>query len=285
MEKILVKCTGFIGDILFASSIARKLKEQNSSREVHYSIPILQPLDLLFNNPFIDKVFLTNDCNESDYDKVILVPLVDQSITPPRQFQEHAGIKDIDDKFEVYTNPAFDYAAEQSFKETKNKGIKIITWMSNWEERSYIFTKEQYKAGIDVPNLGYGGKHRDIKSIINSLTNKFALLEVGFTNGVNQFSTGLNTSATFSFTASMIKAADCFIGAEGGLANLASGVGTRTIITGDFVHQLYGWNGVIKKIKEPKLGPKFYFGEDRHTTLDPYLTDEEVINQIKEILC
>ena len=157
--------------------------------------------------------------------------------------------------------------------------------MSNWEERSYIFTKEQYKAGIDVPNLGYGGKHRDIKSIINSLTDKFALLEVGFTNGVNQFSTGLNTSATFSFTASMIKAADCFIGAEGGLANLASGVGTRTIITGDFVHQLYGWNGVIKKIKEPKLGPKFYFGEDKHTTLDPYLTDEEVINKIKKILC
>ena len=113
------------------------------------------------------------------------------------------------------------------------------------------FTKEQYKAGIDVPNLGYGGKHRDIKFIINSLTDKFALLEVGFTNGVNQFSTGLNTSATFSFTASMIKAADCFIGAEGGLANLASGVGTKTIITGDFVHQLYGWNGVIKKIKEP----------------------------------
>ena len=81
----------------------------------------------------------------------------------------------------------------------------------------------------------------------NSLSEKYALLEVGFTNGVNQFSTGLNTAATYSFTASLIKAADCFIGSEGGLANLAAGVGTKTIITGDFVHQLYGWNGVIKK--------------------------------------
>ena len=34
------------------------------------------------------------------------------------------------------------------------------------------------------------------------------------------------------------------------------GVGTKTIITGDYVHQLYGWNGVIRKLKEPKLGPR-----------------------------
>ena len=285
MEKILVKCSGFIGDILFASSVARKLKEQDSSREVHYSIPVIQPIDLLFHNPYINNVFLSDNVNERRYDRVIELPLVDQSITPPRQFQQAAGIEDVDDKFDIYTNPAFDYAARQSFKETKKKGIKIITWLSNWEERSYLFTKEQYKAGIDVPNLGYGGKHRNIKFIIDSLSDKFALLEVGFTNGINQFSTGLNTAATFSYTASMIKFADGFIGAEGGLANLASGIGTKTVITGDFVHQLYGWNGVIKKIEEPKLGPKFYFGEKKHTTLDPYLTDEEVVNQIKEILC
>ena len=80
--------------------------------------------------------------SEKDYDRIIVIPLVDQSVTPPRQFQIAAGIKDVDDKFEVYTNPAFDYAAEQSYKETKDKGIKIITWMSNWKERSYIFIPE-----------------------------------------------------------------------------------------------------------------------------------------------
>ena len=81
----------------------------------------------------------------------------------------------------------------------------------------------------------------------------------------------------------MIKACDWFIGAEGGLANLASGVGTKTIITGDYVHQLYGWNGVIENNQEPKLGPKYYFPEG-HYTLDPYLTDEEVIKTIKDII-
>jgi len=284
MQKVLVKCTGFIGDILFASSIAKKLKEQNSNTSVDYAIAVPQPYELLSNNPYIDNVFLDNNINESDYDKTIITPLVDQSITPPRQFQQAAGIEDVDDKFKVYTNPAYDYLAEQTFSDAKSKGIKVVTWLSNWEERSFLFTEQQYKAGVDVPNLGYGGSHRDIKYIVDNLNNSYAMLEVGFTNGINQFSTGLNTAATYSFTASLIKASDYFIGAEGGLANLAAGVGTKTIITGDFVHQLYGWNGVIKKIKQPKLGPEFYFGNDNHITLDPYLTDTEVLKKIKQII-
>ena len=284
MQKILIKCTGFIGDILFASSIAKKLKEQSKECTVDYSIPVPQPLELLYNNPYIDNVFLDSNINESDYERVIVTPLVDQSVTPPRQFQQAAEIEDVDDMFKVYTNPAYDYLAEQTFSDAKRKGIKVVTWLSNWEERSFLFTEEQYKAGIDVPNLGYGGSHRDINYIVSNLNDNYAMLEVGFSNGVNQFSTGLNTAATYSFTASLIKASDYFIGAEGGLANLAAGVGTKTIITGDFVHQLYGWNGVIKQIKEPKLGPEFYFGKDNHITLNPYLTDTEVLTKIKQII-
>ena len=284
MQKILIKCTGFIGDILFASSIAKKLKEQNKECTVDYSIPVPQPLELLYNNPYIDNVFLDNNINESDYERVIVTPLVDQSITPPRQFQQAAGIEDVDDMFKVYTNPAYDYLAERTFSDAKSKGIKVVTWLSNWEERSFLFTEQQYKAGVDVPNLGYGGSHRDVNYIVSNLNDNYAMLEVGFTNGVNQFSTGLNTAATYSFTASLIKASDYFIGAEGGLANLAAGVGTNTILTSDFVHQLYGWNGVIRKINEPKLGPKFYFGEDKHANLNPYLTDKEVVAKIKELI-
>jgi len=284
MQKILIKCTGFIGDILFASSIAKKLKEQSKECTVDYSIPVPQPLELLYNNPYIDNVFLDSNINESDYERVIVTPLVDQSVTPPRQFQQAAEIEDVDDMFKVYTNPAYDYLAEQTFSDAKRKGIKVVTWLSNWEERSFLFTEEQYKAGIDVPNLGYGGSHRDINYIVSNLNDNYAMLEVGFSNGVNQFSTGLNTAATYSFTASLIKASDYFIGAEGGLANLAAGVGTDTILTSDFVHQLYGWNGVIRKIKEPKLGPKFYFGEDNHINLNPYLSDKEVVSKIKELI-
>ena len=74
MQKILIKCTGFIGDILFASSIAKKLKEQNKECTVDYSIPVSQPLELLYNNPYIDNVFLDSNINEADYERVICYP-------------------------------------------------------------------------------------------------------------------------------------------------------------------------------------------------------------------
>lgn len=284
MKRALINCTGFIGDILFASSIAEKLQSEEQFDKIDYNIQIHQPLELLSNNPFIDRIFIRgNGINEKDYNKIFTTPLVDQSQTPPRQFQEACGVKNPTDSFKVYTNKSFDYSMKLMIEDAVKDNIPIIAYLTNWDERSYLFTKEQYKKGIDVPNLGYGGAHRDIEYIINELSKKYVLLKVGFPSGTNQFNTGLNTTATYSSTASLLKHCDYFIGAEGGLANLASGVGTKTIITGDFVHQLYGWNGVIKKIKEPKLGPKYYFKEG-HITLDPYLTDKLVVDNIIKIV-
>ena len=57
MNKILVKCRNIhIGDILLASSVAKKIK-QNKICEIHFDINYLQPLELLDCNPYIDKVF------------------------------------------------------------------------------------------------------------------------------------------------------------------------------------------------------------------------------------
>ena len=109
------------------------------------------------------------------------------------------------------------------------------------------------------------------------------LIEVGKPNGTNQLETDIFTVSEYSLTASIIKNCDYFIGGEGGLCNLAAGVGTKTIITGDFTHQLYGWNGVLQKNKFNMVGPKFYFGEDKHIELDPYLTDDQVIEQINKL--
>ena len=54
---------------------------------------------------------------------------------------------------------------------------------------------EEYKRGIDVPNLGYGGKHRNISYIINELekNNDIILIEVGKPNGTNQLETDIFT--------------------------------------------------------------------------------------------
>ena len=43
-------------------------------------------------------------------------------------------------------------------------------------------------------------------------------------------------------------------------------------------------SSVYEKIKEPKLGPKYCFGEEDHITLDPYLTDVQVIEHIDKLI-
>jgi hypothetical protein len=280
--KILIKAIGFIGDNLFATSVVKKLKyKYDGLCKVDLLLSVIQPFELISNDPHIDNVYL--EMPDKQYDEIFqLYPLNRQS-TPCEQFQIQCGVENPSPEFEIYTNPTIDKYIEHCFKNKGNR--KLVAWLSNWEERSFLFTEEEYKRGIDVPNLGYGGKHRDISYIINELekNNDIILIEVGKPNGTNQLNTDISTVSEYSLTASILKNCDYFIGAEGGLANLASGVGTKTILTGDFVWQLYGPNGVIEKCQDPKLGPTHYF--EGHINLDPYLTDEQLIKQINKITC
>lgn len=282
--KILINCTGFIGDILFASSVAKQLHLQTTSREelvIDYLIHLYQPYELLSNNPYIDNVHLF-DCDKSIYDTIYNLHEIDFNVQPPKYYQMQCGVKNPTTEFEVYTNKAFDAAVAKTLQPIKDRGLKVVAYLSNWEERSFIFTQEQYKEGIDIPGLGYGGSHRNVNWIIEELSKQagIILIPVGMPPGYNVREADFNNVSEYSMQASFLKNCDYFIGAEGGLCNLAAGVGTKTIITGDFIHQLYGWNGVIKKIQEPKLGPKYYFTDVAHLELNSYLTDKEVVEQI-----
>lgn len=286
--KILINCTGFIGDILFASSVAEQLYVQaNTGDEYHkqvvidYLIHLYQPYELLCNNPFINQVHLF-DCDRSIYDTIYNLHEIDFNIQPPKYYQMQCGIENPTTEFQVYTNKAFDAAVAKSLQPFKDQGLVVVAYLSNWEERSFLFTEEEYKRGIDVPNLGYGGSHRNVDWIIEQLSSQpnLVMIPVGMPAGYNVREADFNNVAEYSMQASFLKNCDYFIGAEGGLCNLAAGVGTKTIITGDFIHQLYGWNGVLRKIQEPKLGPEHYFTTVAHLTLNPYLTDREVVEHI-----
>jgi len=279
--KILIKAMGFIGDNLFATSVAKKLKYKHDGLcEVDLLLSVIQPFELISNDPHIDNVYL--EIPNKQYDQVFQLYPIHRQSTPCEQLQAQCGIENPSPEFEIYTNPTTDKYVEYCFKNKGNR--KLVAWLSNWEERSFLFTPEEYKRGVNIPNLGYGGRHRDISYIINELekNNNIILIEVGKPNGTNQLNTDISTVSEYSLTASILKNCDYFIGAEGGLANLASGVGTKTILTGDFVWQLYGSNGVIEKQADPKLGPVHYF--EGHISLDPYLTDEQVVEQINKII-
>ena len=296
MEKsVLVATYGYLGDIFFASSLADKLKKMGYEK-VDYSIGFRQPKPLLVNNPHIDEVYspesaqifwTPNTDDRVQYsDRIYLKPL--SFLEPPTiEYQKMAGIPEElqSTEYEIHTYKEFDKTAKDYIdKLRKEFGKKVLAVMTGWKLKTYIFTEEEYRKGINVPNKGYGGKHRDTDSILTKLADHFTLIPVGMAPGVSQvdtFDVDPNHVKSITFEASFIKYCDAFIGTEGGLANIAAGVGTRTVLTGDFTHQLYGWNGVIKKIKDgPKLGPHFYFKDVNHVMLDPFLSDEEITNQI-----
>ena len=284
--KILVKTIGFIGDNIFASSIAKKLKEKHGNDcQVDFQISILAPFELMFNNPYIDDVYYS-ECDESVYNVIHQLKPINRKSTPIEQFQIQCGIENVDTGYNVYTNKSTDKLVKDAFSSYKNEKNILVAVQTNWEEKSFLFTEEEYNTGIDVPNLGYGGKRRNINHILETLNknDNLLLVPVGKPNGFDQKTSEITAVSELTLTASVIKNCDYFIGAEGGLSNIAAGLGIKTIITGDFVHQLYGWNGVIEKNEEPKLGPKFYFPEFGHVTLNPYISDDEVIEEIKKLI-
>jgi hypothetical protein len=276
MKKILIDCQGFIGDILFTSSVAEKLKKQQDC-QVDYLIHLIQPYRLLKQNPFIDNVHLHN-CDQSQYDQVLQLGHMNHAFPPAQWVQMQAGIVDPTPQFKVYTLPEFDEWAAQEVANLRKDGKPVVACMDGWMEKTYKFTEEQYAAGIDVPNLGYGGEHRNIPYILENLIPYLTIVSVGKPAGFN-----VRTDANddqYAFTASVIKHCDAFIGTDGGLATLAYGVGTKTILTGDFNLQLYGWNGVLEKNTIPQLGPHLYGGSVLHVEIDPFATDDGVIKRI-----
>jgi len=292
LTKCLIVTYGFFGDIAYASSIAKKLKQEGQYDKVDYLIGFQQMQRLLQNNPYIDNVYISqhpspqpisNELDYTNYDKVVRLQQLSFELAPSYEFQQYAGVCNPDTEFELFTEHDYDAIAKQFLEQSFSNGKKTIALMEGWEPKTYIFTRKQYEAGIDVPNLGYGGAHRNTSYIIQELQKHFNIVPVGMPVGVSQNQTTAvedNHTKSILFECSLMKHCDAFVGTEGGLCNLAAGVGTRTIITGDFVHQLYGWNGVLRKLKQPKLGPVHYFQNKGHVELDPYLTDEQVAHEI-----
>lgn len=288
MKSCLIVCHGYFGDHLFANSIAEQLINESQFDVIDYVIGFPQVLPFFERNPYIRKVSITSigpsprvPENLDTYSKVFHLGPINRKVPPAVEVQSLCGVNNPTPRFYVHTNPELDKLVLDTYGE--KTGI-VIGIMNGWKERSFLYTLEQYIRGVDVPNLGYGGAHRDTEYITNELEQRYSSIRVGPTGKVNQFSLDYE-GPSLDLTASILKYCDVFVGAEGGLANLAYAVGTRTIITGDFVHQLYGPNGVLQKLNEPKLGPIYYGDvEDRHITLDPYLSDKQVVEHIIKIL-
>lgn len=307
MTKILIRCRNIhIGDTLFASSVAKKIKENNPDCLIHYDISFLQPLELLKNNPYIDEVFYKERAN-IDYDTIHTIMNDDVSTINPyksavSQFQKMCNVKNFDDTFELFTNPSLDYSINRSIDELKSLGewdrdIILVGYQVDWERKSFLFTQKEYdKAEGGEDGTGYGKGKRCVFDIINclELSPSVLLFALGLDDKTSKNYPELNSANKFSFTASLIKKCDFVIGGEGCITNMSSALGTPTIITTDYIHQMFGPKGIhwqqnggdLDKIetRTPFLGPDKYFPNMGHVHLSPYLTDYEVGNKILEIV-
>jgi hypothetical protein len=284
MNKVLVRCRGWIGDILFASSLAKKLHEENEGEVVvDYYIPLPQPQILLEMNPYISEIFNEFTFNPNSYTRIIDIPAVNQQFPATWQFQKAAGIRNPTNEFPVWTVDTYDDEATKMLMRLRENGKPIVAWQSNWWEKSYIFTEEQYNAGVDK-GQGFGDGHRDIQKILSILEEHVNLVEVGLPAKYTQHSAEAKNPYLYAFTASAIKQCDWMIGGESGLTNLSAAVGTPTIITTDFIWQQYGPKGNFHKLRRPAMGPVTYFPEGGHVHLRPFLTDLEVAHAILDCI-
>lgn len=287
MKTALIVCHGYFGDHLFANSIAEHLIKEDQFDEVDYVIGFPQVFPFFVRNPYVRNVFIDRvgpspsiPSNVDTYNKVFQLGPVARILPPAVEMQLACGVKNPSPRFHINTDSEMDKLVLDYYGEKIGLTLGL---MNGWKERSFLFTREQYERGIDVPNLGYGGAHRNTDWIMEQLELEFNTIRVGTVGKVNQF-TVHHEGPSLDLTASILKYCDIFIGAEGGLANLAYAVGTDTILTSDFVHQLYGPNGVLQKLPEPKLGPVYYEGSGMHINLDPFLSDEEVFLEVAKIL-
>ena len=307
MTKILVRCRNIhIGDTLFASSVAKKIKEMHPNSLLHFDISFLQPIELLLNNPYIDGVFYKESA-DIDYDIVHTIMDEDVSALDPyesavSQFQKMCNIKNYDDSFEIFTNPTLDYSIGKSINELKNIGeleedVKLVGYQVDWSRKSFLFTEEEYqRAEGGKTGNGYGSGSRNIFDIINclELSPDILLFALGLDEKISKHFPEINSTSKFSFTASLIKNCDYVIGSEGCITNISSAIGTKTIITTDYIHQMFGPKGILwqqqggdlnnLEKRTPFLGPNMYFAGHGHVHLSPYLTDYEVGQHILEIV-
>lgn len=300
MSRILIRCRNIeIGDILFASSVAKKFKDENSECSVDFDLNYLQPLELLQNNPYIDNVYYKESVGP--YDETLELTDDPCTLDPYKsavsQFQQMCNIKDFDDTFEIFSNKMLDYSIKRSMQELVNIDkwrtdfIKVC-YVMDWDRKSFLFTEDEY---YRVSSEEHPPGPRKLDSILEVLYNSnIMLLAVGIDSKVSKSFPSINSTSKFSFTASLMKNCDYVIGPEGCLTNMSSALGVNTIITTDYIYQMFGPRGIRwqqsgadenkLETRTPFLGPCQYFPGKDHVHLNPFLSDTKVGEKILEII-
>lgn len=270
----LIVVIGWLGDCLFSIPIAEKLKTQKNYMRVDYLIGFPQVKEIMDNNIYIDEVYVyptptpypdhTKLKSVNAYDDVFVLPTNDLSELPTIKFQKHCGIEMTSPQFRSNISTKY----QRYYYSGGNARIKIGV-ASTWKDKN-----ENY---------------RDVDNIINRLQEKFPqimFLKLG--NNISQFE-GATPENIKNFYIMLSKMTMCeyVIGAEGGMLNFASSLGTKTICATDFTNALFGENGRLYQYKDwhDRITPRAFFPHEGHINLPPEIdTNEAICDEIEKLL-
>jgi hypothetical protein len=288
----LVKTDGYFGDIFFATSIAERLKKFNSFCAVDFLVGFPQTVPIISRDENIRTVYTNGvgpapilDAATFANHAVLHLGTLSLREPPMVELQRQAGIQDTRASFRLYADPEKTTKYSKAFRAVAGNRT-VVAVGRDWQKKAFVYTNEEYVRGVNVPNLGYGGRLRNIDAIIRHLTEHFYIVEVGAVHSTQFDIVPRGDDLSLDEYVAMINACDYFVGTEGGLANIAYGLGIPTILTAEFVHQLYGENGVIRKVHNPQLGPVFYEPNSRipHRQLQLYQSDDTIAQHIIDLI-
>lgn len=285
--RVLVVTTGWIGDILFSIPLAQKLKEQYNFTTVDYLIDKPQPYLIVKNNQYIDNVYYIQKDNSIAYQKTFVMPVIeDKSIAPTIQYQISCGITNLSTEFDLHVDLKSDLDAKDLIKDKK-----IITYQGDWNDRFWKITDvECYSKMFDMTHVRpfykttNPGNIEYVLELVKKARPDYIYIPISPYSGSENYSTdprGYSTDIVeYQKKAALIKNSKFFLGAEGGLTNLSSGLGTRTIYTTCHMERMFGKQGVISRCDNIQLGPEKLFPKGNHKAIDPYASPEEVAQTI-----
>lgn len=266
--KVLIKVHGWIGDTLFSIPIAERLKSEGKADIVDYIIGFPQTKQLLEQNKYIDRVYVSNrigpmpdnSMDSNGYDIIYTTPVNDYRLPPTIKSQLYCGITTPMLEFNVNTLKEYDIIVLDEYSRSVKPLIGICT---------------DWKSSASKMHNDYPYYH----ILLDRLKSEYDLVSIG-ANRLSQYD-GASQIERFLYMASLCKRCDFVIGSEGGLTNLASGVGTNVIYTTDFTEWLIGPNGVQFQLTDwiEKSGPRAFFKNANHISI-PHDIDYNNLPQI-----
>ena len=266
-HKILVVIWGFLGDALLSQPIAKKLKSEGQATHVDFMVGFPHTKLLLEQNPYINRVILPSHFNPTPnpehidhlYDEVRVVRKYKGREPLTIEHQVSAKVQHPTLEYVVYTLPEHDSWAKQEMRKLDSRPIVGIS--NSWKVDS--------------------SSYYDPTPLALLLSKDYNVILIGHKSGVtlsNIIDLG-QPSETFSFTASKCKHLDLMLGSEGGLTNLAAGVGCPIIYSTDFIYNLAGPKGFNHHHQDPTklLGPKAYFKDAPHVQLPSEILPEDYL--------